>query len=260
MLYYSLSDSSASVYLLTWIVRLLKASLVPPSSLSPSPSAMEQALHNSQNHHGRARWLLWLLLEIKTLSFSSNSGSSLGFRMFLTGNYCKDVGPRALLPVLLFTSNFESCFQHIWFPCTCLETVIVSSLSCLPSMGGGTLMASGGDVAELCHHLLQPPLPSHSQAKHIAISKDCVLQTQLWDGLSASVSIACHSLDFSTQPPLCSCCSPSLQPLLMQFSGASPVAWSGMLDLVHPYPSQNIDPQMSTIKGTVWYSRGIESL
>ena len=121
-------------------------------------------------------------------------------------------------------------------------------------------MASGGEVAELCHHLLQPPLPSHSQAKHIAISKDCVLQTQLWDGLSASVSIACRSLDFSTQPPLCTCCSPSLQPFLMQFSGALPVAWSGMLDLVHQYPSQNIDPQMSTIKGTVWYSRGIESL
>ena len=118
MLYYSLSDSSASVYLLTWIVRLLKASPVPPSSLSPSPFAMEQALHNLQNHHGRVRWLLWLLLEIKTLNFSSNSGSSLGFRMFLTGNYHKDVGPWALLPVLLFTSNFFFFFffkQYISF-------------------------------------------------------------------------------------------------------------------------------------------------
>lgn len=75
MLYYSLSNSSASVCLPTQIVKLLKASLV---FLSVHPAAtVTPATEQHMIQGWRVRWPLWFLFKVEGLNFSSNSGCGL---------------------------------------------------------------------------------------------------------------------------------------------------------------------------------------
>lgn len=121
---------------------------------------------------------LWLLLKVEASKFPSDVGS----------------GPwiRTCLLVLHPCSNFQSLVQFpanplndTWFPSTSLETVVVSSLSSVPSVGRGTVsvkVAPGNDMPSFA-------IPSVSLLSQLPPATHCVravlaLHTQLWGRFS----------------------------------------------------------------------------